>query len=135
MTLGAQGIVIDDRDHVLLVRHGHRPGWHLPGGGVERGETIAEALLRELHEEVGVEPSKPPVLHGVFTNFTRFAGDHIAVFIVRHWHQPSIPQPNMEIAEQKFVAFDDLPKELVAGARNRLDEVFEGVAVSSTWLK
>jgi ADP-ribose pyrophosphatase YjhB (NUDIX family) len=49
-----QAVVERDGEVLLAVRHDLR-GWELPGGTVEPGESDAEALVREVREEVGVE--------------------------------------------------------------------------------
>ena len=52
MTLGVRGLVLDrDAGTIVLLRHTYVPGWQMPGGGVERGESALEALERELMEE------------------------------------------------------------------------------------
>ena len=133
MTLGAQGAVIDADNRVLLVRHSYRPGWFFPGGGVERGETLETALARELAEEVGVTLTEPAELHGVFANFTSFPGDHIALFVVRHWQRRDGYYQRGEIAEAGMFTRDDLPEAIDAGTRIRLAEILEGAKRDRHW--
>ena len=52
------GAVAVDNESLLMIRRGREPGegqWSLPGGRVEAGETLAEAVVRELAEETGIE--------------------------------------------------------------------------------
>lgn len=130
LTCGAQGVVISRDNEVLLVRHGYRPGWHFPGGGVEWNEPIIQALHRELEEETGVIIKGTPQLHGIFH---AAPCDHIALYLVREWEQPQVPASNLEIREQRFCRLDELPPETTKGARQRLVEIFEGQPVDAYW--
>ena len=78
MTLGVRALVIDARGRIFLVKHSYIVGWHLPGGGVETGETLREALARELREEGNIELTGPPHLHGMFFNKRVSRRDHVA---------------------------------------------------------
>jgi len=133
LTLGAQGVVIDGDDRVLLVRHSYRPGWFFPGGGVEWDETIETALARELEEEVGVRLAGPAQLHGIFGNFTSFPGDHIALFVVRHWQRNGDYHEPNEIAESGMFGVSYLPADTDLGTRRRLSEIFERAPVNARW--
>lgn len=133
MTLGVRGLVIDGQGRVLLVKHSYVSGWHLPGGGVEVGETLLEALARELMEEANVALAGPPALHGMFFNGRISRRDHVAVFVIRAFRQDSAPVPDREIVDHGFFALDELPEDTTAGTRARIAEAMRGVAVSERW--
>ncbi len=133
LTMGAQALVLDDQGRVLLIRPTYKPGWHFPGGGVERNETAALAVRRELEEEAGVIALSDPELFSLYANFKSFPSDHVALFLVRKWRQPKVPEPNREIAEVGFFARDALPPGTVGAVHRRLAEAIDGRAIALDW--
>jgi len=133
LTMGVRGVVIDREGRVFLVRHSYVAGWHLPGGGVETGETVHEALARELLEEGGISVLGSPALHGIFFNARVSRRDHVAVFVVRDFTEGGGPLHPREIIEHGFFAPDALPEGTTRGTRARLAEVLDGAPVPDRW--
>ena len=102
MTLGVRAAVLDADGRVFLVRHTYVPGWHLPGGGVEAGETALDALRRELAEEARIELAAEPPLYGVYFNAKASRRDHVLLYVVRNFRILGAKTPDREIAEAGF---------------------------------
>jgi len=133
MTLGVRGLIIDDANRIFLVKHSYVSGWQLPGGGVEPNETMLDALIRELAEEGNIEPTAPPMLHGMFFNARISQRDHVAVYVLRDFRQTAPPVPNHEIIAHGFFKLDELPNDTTAGTRARIIEVMGRAPVSERW--
>lgn len=132
-TLGVRGMVIDRDGGVFLVKHTYVAGWHLPGGGVETGETMLSALSRELREEGNIEIAGTPALHGIYFNPQTSRRDHVALFVVREFRHGEKVKPNFEIVDCGFFPRDKLPTDTTEGTRRRILEVFDGKRVSDVW--
>ena len=105
----AAGVVVDDRGHVLLLKHAFRPGsgWGLPGGFINAGEQVENGLARELREEVGLQLQSARLLTTrVFKQPTQIE----IVFLCRASGQAR-PR-SMEISKLEWFAPNNLPESL-----------------------
>ncbi len=117
--------VLLERDgDVLLVKHTYRPDWHMPGGGVDRGESLEQAARREAQEEVGATLGAVELL-GVYSNFWNRRTDHVAVFICNEFGVSE--EHDWEIAELRWFPLADLPPDLSPGTSRRLAEYKDGM--------
>lgn len=133
MTLGTRTIVLKDEAEIFLVRHSYTKGWHLPGGGVEGGETFLEAMQRELQEEANIVLDGEPEFHGICLNRRLSRRDHIAVYVVRRFIQSAPRKPNWEIVESGFFPLAQLPEDTTRGTVARIREVLEKRSCDPHW--
>ena len=119
-----RALVLDPNDHVLMVRlvFPHGAYWVLPGGGIEEGEDVLEALRRELYEETGlVDPEiGAPVwnrlheFHLVDSEGTEWHGQREVVFLVREERfgvRPSLTVDQLlaeNLHEHRWWSLDDI---------------------------
>ena len=111
--VGVGGIIFNGNS-VLLVKRDKDPGrgeWSLPGGMVELGETLEEALIREIGEEVGVEIR----IGGLARLLDRIIRDgrqrvQYHYVIVDYWAEmvSGSPRPASDVSDARFVSPDEL---------------------------
>lgn len=137
LTLGARGVAMREHDgvrEVLLIRHTYAPGFQLPGGGVEPGESAVDALRREMWEEARVRVVGPPRLLGLYHHGPDWPRDHVAVYLLDQFTQPETPKPDREIGEHLWAPVDALPDATMRSARARITEVVQSREPGTTWV-
>ncbi len=122
--MGVRVMMIKD-SKVTLVRQTYMPGWFMPGGGLNRGETLEQAARREAHEETGAELGEIRLM-GAYTSFTDWKSDHNLVFICEDFKITG--KPDKEIAEIRSFPLNELPDGLWPGHVRRLEEYKAGKA-------
>lgn len=129
--LAVAAIVLNAAGEVLLVENSYGPGWRLPGGGVEYGETATESLARELQEEVQLTP-KDFHLHGVCLQEMFGASVQLLVYTVRQF-EGEARADGSEILRVLWAHPANLPAEIEHGAASRIAEVVTGASCAPRW--
>lgn len=130
LAFGVCGLVLRD-GRVALVRHSYSHGWHLPGGGVERGEAAAAAVLRELREEIGLTNAEAPHLLGLYVRKFGLITNQIALFRVTGGQVDF--KPGWEIRDMIWADPADLPPDTAPGTRRRLAEFCGKAHINAAW--
>lgn len=133
MTLGVRALAFDAEGRILLVRHTYVPGWHLPGGGVERGQTALDALTMEMREEANAEFGLPPRLHSVHFNNRVTRRDHVMVFHCANVRQVAPKNRDREIIAAEFFTLDALPEGITSSTATRIREFDDGIVPDPFW--
>lgn len=129
-TVGVRLLAVKEGE-VLLVRHTYLDGWYLPGGGVQAGETLRDAVKREAAEEAGVG-LQDLRLFGVYSSFFEGKSDHIVVFLSEDFTWRRVG--SQEIESVHCFAFNELPEGTSPGTRRRIAEYTAGErAVAASW--
>ncbi|MDA8739007.1 polysaccharide biosynthesis protein [Luminiphilus sp.] len=117
LTMGVRCLILDDKNKVLLVEHTYVDGWFLPGGGVDSGESVMQAVEREVAEETGFHLSHTPTLIGIYHANKVSKRDHVAVFLSRGHTRVNSNIDSFEIRRVKFFSPRHLPKDIDPDSR------------------
>jgi len=126
---GSQGvrIIIVDECRVLLVSHWYAPwAWTLPGGGIDRGETVEVAAIREAFEETGLKVNSVAGEIGTYTG-SMGRRDLVTVLYSGDFEGSMTLTPNLEIMARSWFDIDSLPDEVSPANRRRIEAYRDGI--------
>jgi ADP-ribose pyrophosphatase YjhB (NUDIX family) len=129
MLLGVNTAVFKD-GRVLLTRREDFHVWCLPGGSVDDGESVAQAAMREVTEETGLEVRLTRMV-GIYSRPGWIEGGyHIVVFTAEQIGGQLEPAPR-EVVEIEFFGIDALPDRMLIGQRERILDAAAGIGGSA----
>lgn len=105
VTLGVRLLLVEN-EKILLVKHTYRPGWFLPGGRPDRGESLVSTARREAQEEAGVKTDGIELL-GMVSHLPSWRSDHVAIFRANSFDRR--PCSSREIERVKMFSLNALP--------------------------
>ncbi len=122
----AVNVAVIHENKILLTQRDDFETWVLPSGGVEDGESIAKAALRETKEETGLDVELIRLV-GVYSRISNISPVHAIVFTAKPVGGEIKCQEGETIAVEWF-AFDELPSPLSAGHKRRIEDAISGVS-------
>lgn len=122
----AVNIAVLHENKILLTQREDFETWILPGGGVEEGESLAQAAVRETREEAGLDVELTRVV-GIYSRLGNVSPGYVILFAAKPIGGEIKCQPG-ETIEVKWFAFDEIPSPLSVGHARRIKDVIEGAS-------
>lgn len=118
-------VAVLDGDKILLTKRVDVEVWCLPGGGVEEGESVAHAAIREVREETGLEVELHDLV-GVYSKLGFIRDSHVVLFTARSTGGKLRFQEG-ETIELRFFGSNELPQDILFGQTRRILDAVENV--------
>lgn len=113
MTLATAGLVVLQKNKILLAFSTNKNAWYLPGGKIDHGETSVEALIREIEEELGLHVKTEELIYFCHTTAPAYGeGDTVIMEQDCYLYQLEKEiKPRNEISEVKYFSREEYAKE------------------------
>lgn len=124
MAVLAVNVAVIHENRILLTQREDFETWILPSGGVEEGESLAQAAIRETKEETGLDVELTRLV-GVYSRLSNMPSAHAILFTAKPIGGEIKCQEGETIAVQWF-AFDQIPSPLSTGQKTRIADALSG---------
>ena len=121
-------VAVIQENHILLTKREDFEVWCLPGGGVEEGESVAQAAIRETKEETGLDVELKSLV-GIYSRMGALADTHAVLFTAIPTGGTLKTQPG-ETIDVRFFACDEIPEDLSFGHQKRIEDAMAGIGGS-----
>ena len=124
--VGASGAIFNAADELLLIQRADNDEWELPGGAANAGETPAQSVKREVHEETGliVTPKKIIAVHDLRLCSTKTVYTHFYVLLFQCEVVNGMITLSNETKDIGYFSQGKLPSSLASYARRQADVAF-----------
>jgi ADP-ribose pyrophosphatase YjhB (NUDIX family) len=122
----AVNVAVIQDGKILLTKREDFETWILPSGGVEEGESLAQAAIRETKEETGLDVQLTRLV-GIYTRLGSWSPGYMVLFAAKPVGGAIQCQEGETIAVEWF-AFEELPGPLSLGHKRRIKDAMEGAA-------
>lgn len=122
-------VAVIHENKILLTQRNDFEVWCLPSGGVEDGESIAQAAIRETKEETGLDVELISLV-GIYSRLGDLANTHAVLFSAR-LIGGSIQAQAGETIDARFYPMDEIPENLSFGHRERIEDAILGIGGST----
>lgn len=133
--MAAGALFVDDDRRIMLVKPTYKPGWEIPGGYVEPGESPRQACIREINEELSIRPTIGALLVIDWAPHPEQGDKLLFIFDGGHLDEgqlAAIRLQESELSEHRYVAANSITELAIPRLTRRLTQALLAQASDET---